>query len=205
MQTALALLLVLLASTANAQMNEYPALYDVAGIAADDVLQMRSAPDAGADSVGSLAANATGVEVVGLSEDGMWVELSRDEAAGWVAVKFLVPQDGGAWFDLNTPIYCLGTEPFWRIDIDPLAKMGTYNALDGVDQPLVIGAMWSNQGAWATTAAVRFDDQNAMAVMHGEACSDGMSERAYGISIDLVVTEAEAGNIAWSGCCSITP
>jgi uncharacterized membrane protein len=200
-----ALALVVVASSAHAQPNDYPALYDVAGIAADDVLQIRSTPDAGADSMGSLAADATGIEVVSLSDDGMWAELSRDEAVGWVAVKFLQRQDDGAWFGLHVPLYCLGTEPFWRINIDPAAKMGTYNALDGVDRPLGIGTMWSHGTPWATTVGVRFDDQNAMAILRGEACSDGMSERAYGISIDLFVTEADAGNIIWSGCCSITP
>jgi uncharacterized membrane protein len=200
-----ALALAVLASSAHAQPNDYPALYDVAGITADDVLQIRGTPDAGADSVGSLAADATGIEVVSLSDDGMWAELSRDESAGWVAVKFLKRQEDGAWFGLNVPLNCLGTEPFWRIDINPKTKTSIYNALDGVDRPLAIGTTWSHSTPWATTVGVRFDDQNAMAVMRSEACSDGMSERAYGISIDLFVTDSDAGNITWSGCCSITP
>ncbi|MEO1155590.1 MAG: SH3 domain-containing protein, partial [Pseudomonadota bacterium] len=43
----------------------YPALFDVTGVASDDVLNIRSAPSATAEIIGTLAHNETGVEVVG--------------------------------------------------------------------------------------------------------------------------------------------
>ena len=58
----------------------YPALHDVTGVASDDVLNIRESPDAGSAIVGSLAPDATGVEVVAVT--GGWAVVNTSEASG---------------------------------------------------------------------------------------------------------------------------
>ena len=60
---ALALLLAL-ALPSGAAAKGLPALHDVTGVAADDVLNVRARPDASAPVLGALTPDATGVEVV---------------------------------------------------------------------------------------------------------------------------------------------
>lgn len=64
-RSALALILWLAAGPAAAQ--DLPAVYDVAGVAADDVLNVRAEPSAEAPVLRTLAPDAGGIEVVALS------------------------------------------------------------------------------------------------------------------------------------------
>lgn len=50
----------------------YPALHDVTGVAADDVLNIRSEPSASSPIIGTFSPFETDVEVVALSPDGGW-------------------------------------------------------------------------------------------------------------------------------------
>ena len=52
-----------LATPGMATVDTWPALYDVAFVASDDVLNIRSGPGASFDIIGSLAHDAEGVEV----------------------------------------------------------------------------------------------------------------------------------------------
>ena len=71
------ILLTLLFLALPAQAQDFPALYAVTGVAADDVLNIRSRPDAGAPIIGALAPDSTGVEVLGRS--GNWALVSAGE------------------------------------------------------------------------------------------------------------------------------
>lgn len=69
----------------------FPALYDVAGVAADDVLNIRAAPAAGAPVIGALAHDARAVELLGLDATGRWARLNIAEGQGWAALRHLRP------------------------------------------------------------------------------------------------------------------
>ncbi len=62
--------------------------YDVAGVAADDVLNIRAEPDASAEIVGTYPPDATGVRTSG-NAAGDWWEVEFDGATGWVNSTFL--------------------------------------------------------------------------------------------------------------------
>ena len=56
-------LILLLALALPLRAEEFPAAYAVTGVASNDVLNIRARPDAGSAIIGSLAPDATGVEV----------------------------------------------------------------------------------------------------------------------------------------------
>ena len=184
-----------------------PALYDVAGVAGDDVLNIRAMPDAGAATLGNLPPDAKAVEVVALSPDGKWAQVNAGENTGWVALRFLQKQDRPDWFALQYSLECSGTEPFWTLFIDPLTKSAHINTPDEEGPELDILGHWPGTAA-QPTAAVQFasDGTNGIAVLRGQACSDGMSDQKFGISLDLFQQASpEKPGQTLHGCCHLAP
>ena len=96
----------------------FPALYDVTGVAADDVLNIRATASAASPVLGTLPPDAAAVEVVALS--GGWAVVNAADRSGFVALRFLARQ---AQRRLVRPghcrMTCLGTEPFWCLAMSP--------------------------------------------------------------------------------------
>ncbi len=191
-----ALVVALLSGSAAAQ--GMPALHDVTGVAADDVLNVRSGPDAGSARIGALAPGATGVEVIELSGTG-WGRVNVDEGSGWVSLRYLARQPDQP--PVPDRLTCFGTEPFWS-----LAREGTaarYATPDGPEAPLLV--------AWSTESSVpgRFalglqgPDRSARAAIRREICSDGMSDRVYGMSVDLIIDGGTGDPALLAGCCTL--
>ena len=199
-------LLVLLACVSAASVapaQPFPALYDVSGVAADDVLNVRAGPGVGFAVVGALDHDATRVEVLAI--DGNWAQVNAGETAGWASTRYLVARPP---VDLTgaARVMCSGTEPFWSLEIAP----GDQAYLRTPDSPLVdVFRAWRFQ---------RLPSSLEKYLLHGEAsgrelsvlaqpatCSDGMSDRAYGIDVTVIVTGTgwEKGGPTYVGCCSI--
>ncbi|RYI35013.1 MAG: peptide-binding protein [Acetobacteraceae bacterium] len=175
----------------------YPALHDVTGVAADDVLNIRSAPDAGATIIGTLPPDATGIEVVAVS--GNWAVVNTDDGAGYAAIRYLSRAAGPDWNSLESPITCLGTEPFWSLKIDPQAGETRFQTPeDEAAQVAPLVASWPAL-PWSQTAAVGLP--GGLAVLAPAECSDGMSDRRYGIAADLFLSVPDQGRL--SGCCRL--
>lgn len=188
--------LLLLATPLRAE--EFPATYAVTGVASDDVLNIRARPDAGSAIIGALDPDATGVEVLGTA--GNWAVVSTGEGTGYASLRFLEREPGPEWNALERPLTCLGTEPFWSLEINPEA--GTTRFLTPEDQsppPEAVTALWPAE-PWAQSAAVGLGD--GVAVLTGAECSDGMSDRAYGIAVDIF-RSGPSGAVRLSGCCSL--
>lgn len=184
-----------------------PALYDVIGVAADDVLNIRAAPSASASIIGGLAQTATGVEVVAFSADGKWAQVNTHEASGWSSLRFLRPQGRPDWFALRSDLRCFGTEPFWSFYLDAAQETVHLNTPDeeGPEQDILSHWLGSR---WQPVAAMQFasDGGGGMAVLRAQACSDGMSDRAFGLTLDLFLQKSSTGPAAsLHGCCSLMP
>lgn len=196
-------LLLLLPTLAAAQ--ELPALHDVTGVASDDVLNLREGPSAGDRIIGTLAPDAENVEVTALNDDGSWGRVNTQERSGWASMRFLARQAGQDADTLPVPMRCFGTEPFWSLDVTASGL-----TFEGVD----LDPVETSLAARSTVRGIRgrhgFAGWGAKetAGMHGivrrEACSDGMSDRHYGLSLDLLVSmDGELSQYA--GCCSLAP
>lgn len=199
MRALAVLLLCLLPGLATAQADGLPAFHEVTGVAADDVLNVRAAPDAGAEKVGDLAPDTTGVEVMAL-RDG-WGQVNAGERSGWVSMRFL-SRTSPEGVTFSSRLRCSGTEPFWGLEIaqgteatftrpagpDVTYSVGTLQAAEGRrDSFLLLG---TGPHAWLT------------AVLRRAQCTDGMSDRAYGIAADIVLT-GHSEPALYSGCCSL--
>ena len=193
MMRGLIMALCLLAQCAVAQ--EYPALHAVTGVTSDDVLNIRERPDADSSILGTLPPDATGVEVIAVN-DG-WAVVNGPELTGYVALRFLAREAGPAWNSLEVPLTCLGTEPFWSLALDPATGVATLNTPEDPEgRALALGQTWPG-AMWAPAAAVSLPD--GMAVLYPAECSDGMSDRSYGIAADLFLTGPDRPRL--SGCC----
>lgn len=175
----------------------FPALHRVAGVATDDVLNIRAAPDAGSAIIGALSPDATAVEVIAV-EDG-WALVNTKDGSGYAAIRFLKRMDEPDWNSLQTPLTCLGTEPFWSLVLDPATDTAKLVASDDQNgYSLQIEQSWPGN-LWAPAAALSLPQGTV--VFHPAECSDGMSERSYGIAVDLFLTQPEKQRL--SGCCRL--
>lgn len=189
--------------------SSFPALFDVTGVTARDVLNLREEPSAGAGVAGSLAADATGIEVVRLSPDGKWGRVSRGEGAAWVSMRYLARQPAAGWETLGQPLRCLGTEPFWAFDLDTPAGQIRLSR-PGQSDPLPLAIDWSRFGSGAGGfAGLSLSDGQGgtgFASLTGAACSDGMSDREFSISVRLFLNLQDpdsTGRSGYFGCCTL--
>lgn len=202
-----AMLCTALALPTVARAEVYPAMFDVSGVAANDVLNVRSAPDAASPIAGSLLPDQTGVEVVQVSEDGKWGLINSAEGAGWAAMKFLTPQDRPAWFALQSDLRCSGTEPFWALGIQPLESKASLSSPDARTQFMDIKTRWPG-AVWHPVVGLEIEGMGVggMAVVRSQSCSDGMSDHVYGLSLDLFLRESGGGAASTlHGCCTLVP
>ena len=99
---------------------------------------------------------------------------------------------------------CFGTEPFWS-----LAVSATKVVWSGIDvDPVTMSLAWTNTGRHPDRFGLRAvaSGSNLSATIRREACSDGMSDHAYGLGIDLILDLRDTTPpFMVSGCCTISP
>ena len=177
---------------------EFPALYSVTGVAADDVLNIRSAPSASTDIIGTLAPDQAGIEVVAADGSGKWGLVNSGERSGWAALRYLAritTEDGLA---LPRRLSCFGTEPFWILAVTQ-EEAAVYTTPGGQTR-LKAGRLLPSRNHIGHYLLPL--EGGTGAVIRRSACSDGMSGRTFGLSVDLLQLEAPA---LQSGCCSLAP
>ena len=189
--------------TAPAAAQDDPRLYDVTGVAPDDVLNIREAPSPSAPVIATLPADATGIEVTARTATRRWGRVNTAEAAGWVSLRYLTAR-GRSIDNYNLPVglQCSGTEPFWSLT----NRDGTllYTDISGAERVLTVDIAQDTGIGDDLRRMVRLTGPEgaATAYLHPEQCSDGMSDRLYALSLAFM-----AGPDAplLSGCCSLAP
>ena len=200
-----AALFMALTAPAWATVEVWPALYDVTGVAEDDVLNIRAEPSAFSEIIGALAPDETAVEVIEMSRDGNWGRVNTDEMSGWASLAYLERRPGQWVGEAPRNARCFGTEPFWSLAIgDGGATFNTPEAM-----PLDFGrtARLGSRNRIDRYAQIFENDLGGLvANLRNASCSDGMSDRAYGWDIDLLLVLAGEDNAQlFSGCCTIAP
>lgn len=193
--------LVLALAPALALAQQMPALYDVTGVAGDDVLNIRETPSADAVLIGALAPNALGVEVIALSPDTGWGQINAGESAGWVSMRYLARQPGQETGVFPDVAICYGTDPFWSVTFEDDTLV--LDLMDG--DPLRFGILSRIRASGRTdrfSVIATSDDGAAHAVIARAGCSDDMSDRAYGLSFDMII-ETDDGYEHLTGCCRL--
>jgi len=195
--TRLLVLLILLLPVPALAQERFPALYDVVGVATDDVLNVRAGPSASEPIIGTLAPDARNIEIVA-RPDGNWGRVNTGERAGWASMRYLARQPGQGWGMIPAALACFGTEPFWSLDIT--AGNTGFFATPEVTTPLTVTdrvAGVARPDRFAIMA--EGSEGDVTAIVSYEACNDGMSDRLYGMALDVLM---EPG-VLYSGCCSL--
>ncbi len=196
----IALITFSLTSAAAAQ--SLPALYHVTDVAADDVLNIRAEPSARAPIIGSFAPAASGIEVVGLSEDRRWGLVRAGDAMGWSSMRFLAALRTDSWRDGQQELTCAGTEPFWAMDLFlPTNRAEIHDATTGGYEVRTDAPLLSSTRFPATLALPFSGARDGFAVIRQGICSDGMSDLVYGLETQVYFRGDAVG---WSGCCSLS-
>ena len=203
----IAFALFLAAAGPAAATQEYilPTLFDVAGVAADDVLNIRAEPNARSEIIGTFAPDARRIEVTAHDASGRWGQVNTDGQSGWASMHYLAYRTD-VWEDGKVPptLHCAGTEPFWSLA--PEGDRLTYSAPDQaeIDLPLV-GVLSSGMFRDPRQALIGVgEDARLTAVIVPVACSDGMSNRAYGLDATVIIERGDERRMQ-VGCCSIAP
>ena len=195
-------LMLSLASPAAAQ-TMLPTLYDVTGVKADDVLNIRAMPDASSSILSELPPDATGVEVI--ETRAGWARVNTFERSGWVNMRYLKERpDVWRKGEIPATLNCLGTEPFWT-----LRQVGNNIVYETPEQsrPLQRRVVVDNPARHQPARSIiAGDDKGRLTVVLTPAqCTDGMSDRFFGLSATLLFEGAGQATRMENGCCRITP
>ena len=192
----LALALVAFAAPALAQVDGWPALYDVTGVDPGASLNIRAKPTTRSKIVGALAGGAKGVEVIRADNQG-WGLVNTSESNGWVSLKYLARKAGQWDSDFPTFTSCSGTEPFWS-----LTHQAGELTLARPEQPNVSALIDWQQAAANGRHSYSFRAGDLLGLLARKTCNDGMSDREMGLEINLILLEK---GMQYQGCCSIAP
>lgn len=188
-----------------------PALtYRVVNVARADALRIRSQPEASAPVIDNLPADASGIILTGLKQSvgqATWWQIvvkSADGRAGWVNSRFLAVVDPTAKPETGFSLRCIGTEPFWSLEIanghasftTPEGERWLWKAHSWQDaaghqagQRFVIQLESPNASGWAAVSRPQ------------QFCSDGMSDLEY--PYDFIVSTPTSRVLG--GCCARSP
>lgn len=199
-----AALILLMAAPAHAT-PEYvlPTLFDVIGVAANDKLNIREEPNAKSRIIGSFAPDAKGIEVV--AEQRGWAKVNAGERSGWVSSLYLQYRTD-VWHPGALPkgLSCMGTEPFWSLrQVGDKLVYETPEGSRAMERRSVMDDGWFRS---PVRAVISGDDKGRLTtVIRADQCSDGMSDRTYGLTATLVFDGAGQSSRMVTGCCSIAP
>ena len=199
MMRLFALLFCLMPALAMA--SDWPALMNVTGVQANDHLNIRERATTASPVIGKLGANDTNVEIVGASEDAKWGIVNIGEGIGWVSLRYMMRS--GAADSLPDDLYCSGTEPFWAASFG--AETMRFSSPESEELEIATNGRRSsaNRVDRYSITSKASDGSFAVAVITRRECSDGMSDRAYGLSLDLILRTNDI-DAHLTGCCSLS-
>lgn len=195
--------LCLVALPAWATIDGWPALHDVVGVAEDDVLNVRAGPSADTEVIGTLAHDATGIEIIRPNDRHTWGLINLDERPGWISLSY-VQRHPGQWYGSQIErARCGGMEPFWSFEF--AGGSAQWQHLDEVSTGTILDRFPAAGRIDEQGLTFRFENgEDGVAILRLGSCHDTMSDREYGISIHLVTGGAEGPSL-YTGCCNLVP
>ena len=175
---------------------EFPTLGVVVDVPEGDVLNIRAGASGASLDLGDLK-NGEKIEILARHDEGNWFKVNWQESDAWVSARFIqiaspkrMPNS-----QLPIPMQCFGTEPFWDLEVTETGILYSDPETELNFQPILEEA---HEFFNVRTALVQSSDYAAL--IQYESCSDGMSDRDYGMSISLFRNGSALG-----GCCQIVP
>ncbi|MEM5468271.1 SH3 domain-containing protein [Celeribacter marinus] len=178
-----------------------PAVFTVTGVSTGDMLWVRDAPQSTGARIGGLTPGAV-VNINGRAS-GDWVQITLNGQIGYVNATYLTrtAQSGGGTTVNGFPlgITCRGTEPFWSFTIADDRTVEFTSLISGPDPITSLTQATPSVGGGYP---FDFTAPPFAGAINAQACSDGMSDIVY--SMSLVLTNPSGG---WTGplygCCNV--
>lgn len=191
----LAAAMIPVTSALSAAAADLPTLFTVTNVKAGDALNLRPTPGTAQAPIATLPPGTRDIEVVARDSGGSWGRVNRGEMSGWVHLRYLSEQPG-VWTSgaLPATLVCRGTEPFWSAR--PLGDKLQVTRMGEADELIDIRSV-ADTGPRGRTVTL---GETAVLDLRPEACSDGMSDAAFGLSVRLGLASG-----ALRGCCSVQP
>lgn len=205
---ASSLTLLLLAPPISAQAGKYE--FRVVNVARSDFLNVRERVSdqdsiSAAKILAQIPARTDGVLGSGASQlvgRTRWFEIRYGETRGWVNGRFLSPKSSQLDGELESNLFCAGTEPFWSLKIeDNSAEMRRPDQQPEQFSIAVREPFQGREDALAIRIVNDMGPEISALVQHKEWCSDGMSDLEYAFQVRLV--GREDGGEPLRGCCSL--
>lgn len=198
----LATMLLLASTSAHADSQLLPAFYKVTGVASNDVLNVRSGTGTSHPIIEYLAYNDRHIEIVRLSDDRKWGLIGYPGGSGWASMRYLKRQSGQSASNLPQPLSCGGNEPFWNLTFSQNGNRFTEPGQ--VAHNLATTWQGTPAGMRPISYGVKMAGGNdaISAVISRRQCSDGMSDKAYGFTINALLSGG-VGNRMLAGCCAL--
>ncbi|MEO0862640.1 MAG: peptide-binding protein [Pseudomonadota bacterium] len=191
------LALLFLAQPLGATQPAWPALHDVIDVTSDDRLNVRAAPTARADIIGSFGPSDRGIEIIRPNADETWGLVNIDEGVGWVSLRFLDRQPDQWRASYPRITACFGAEPFWDIQLGPdTASFRTPERNVSATPPV---RLQSISPLDRFGLVMETDNGTLRGILLRQRCTDGMSDQEFGLSIDLIYRD----EVMLSGCCTL--
>lgn len=200
-------LALLLAAPATAQDTTLPRLHNVTDTAADDRLNIRAEPSGNAPILGSLAHDATGIEVLRLSDDTNWGRIETEAGPGWVFMRYLEADPSPD--RVTDGLICGGIKPDWSLRLDPFSDYtGDLAITDWLEAEEAIHINWGTTSQNHPGMAELYEYEVhpgllTFALIPGQ-CNDGLSSREYGLRLlgTYFSNDDEGSSVTLEGCCT---
>lgn len=157
----------------------YPAAFQVTGVAGDDRISIRSAPSASSNIVGAISPYGLNIKVLESAPNEKRGKVGLPEGSGWVTMRNLEETPPAEPYLVPRPLSCFGTEPFWSLGHYP--RGAEYNSPETGIVPMTILAQDVSERGYV----LRLDEGptlNRAMIVKRQRCGDGMSDRAFGLT-----------------------
>lgn len=169
--------------------------YKVTHILDNDTLNVRTGPGTESPILIALPYNTKNIEIIEKQADTSWVKITvpGTRKLGWVNKHYLKKYD-----EVPPKGYkCLGTEPFWNIQVADSSVEVSALGGDKFSVPLTLNTHAMNAPPESRIITASNAEHAVSAFIREGSCSDGMSDNMFDYHIMTLVD-----NKAYTGCCN---
>lgn len=184
--------------------------FRVTGVKRSDVLNIRERVDDQATItqkkiLGQIPADDGGVYGSGATIQvgpARWYEVRYKNTRGWVNGRYLEPVSSELERELESNLFCGGTEPFWSLKVErDAAELTRPDALPARYTVAIREPFQDRKDALAMRLVSETGPAISALVQHKEWCSDGMSDLEYAFEVRVI--GLANGERPLHGCCSL--
>jgi len=174
--------------------------YQVSDLNDDDYLNVRAAPNSGAEDIGDISEGSQPWEVLEVDSTGKWGKIVWHEGNGWVALDYMNPVEVETVHDSFVPVglTCTSSDPHWLLELESTktVRLSTdHSSTELAIADIKVAAGKSKESAVLSAFTTALDTK---AVVRKAHCEISKRNSHYGWSADLLILTSDQ---LLSGCC----